>query len=480
MKHVWTNLRAVLAALVFLVLIAAFLGWEQPAAVALTSWQLLPALLAGSFLAAGAILLSALLFGRVSCSILCPLGIFQDFVNFWSARRKGKRLRFHFLKEQRRLRYGVLGVVAVAFFVGVTFFPLLLDPYIIFGRMVTHFLRPAFQTGLGKLAVLGETHGYGTLTRPDIIWQGTAGLVVAAGMLVILTILAWRWGRLYCQTICPVGTLLGTLSRFSVFRYRLDATKCVSCKLCERGCRSSCIDVAHQTIDASRCVVCGDCAAQCPKGAISFVPANPFAGRAENMPENSVPLDETAEPKSPILTRREVILTSAVALAGLAGAGSRQYVAGASPFRGGKPVVLPPGAQNRDRFTDICTACHLCIDQCPQQALTPSFLEYGLVGMLQPHLDFANGYCDVNCHRCADVCPTGALLSYPPEQKLRLTIGVAIFHEDRCLRATEGVTCDGVNPAGNFPRWKKTLASAAAAANITARPLRKRSSSTAG
>ena len=73
----------------------------------------------------------------------------------------------------------------------------------------------------------------------------------------MLAVLAWRNGRT-CNTVCPVGTLLGLLSRWSLVAPVIDAEKCISCNKCVRNCKTACMDIPTTGIDYSRCVVCLD------------------------------------------------------------------------------------------------------------------------------------------------------------------------------------------------------------------------------
>jgi len=146
----------------------------------------------------------------------------------------------------------------------------LLAPYSAYGRMVSSLLGPLYGMGNNLLARLAERSGSFAFYRVEAASLGLGALLVAGATFILLAVLAWRNGRTYCNTICPVGTVLGSLARFSLFRPRIDAEQCVGCGVCARSCKASCIDPATRRIDHSRCVLCLDCLGNCRKGALTY------------------------------------------------------------------------------------------------------------------------------------------------------------------------------------------------------------------
>lgn len=426
------KLRLLLAWVSFFAMTLFFLGLLD---FPIAKVQFFPALLAADFVVVLVIFVSAVLFGRVYCSVLCPLGIFQDLVLWLKQRKKKNRQKFQYRRESRGLRYGILLGTAAALFSGFAILPILLDPYSIYGRMVTHMLTPLWQQTVNGAAHLGERYDLYGLASYDFIWQGAAALVVSLAYFLLLGIAAWRYGRIYCNTICPVGTLLGTVSRYSVFRMRIQPETCVRCGLCEKSCRSSCIDVQQQTIDASRCVGCFSCMEVCPRQALQFTAVRQVAVRkAADASCQQGPKD--------LLTRREMLATSFIAVGAAAGALLKAAPAsGAVLGSRNHQAIRPPGAGSQADFSNRCTACHICVDRCPNQVLTPALLEYGFGGIFQPHVDFSRGYCDYNCNICGSVCPNGAIKKLSLIEKQRLRIGKASYHPEQCLILTEGVEC---------------------------------------
>lgn len=266
-------IRITLAAICFVAVTLLFLdftgtlhlwfGW-------LAKIQFLPAVLALNFVVIAILLVLTLLFGRIYCSVICPLGIFQDCVSNLSSRRKGKKARFSYSKEIKWLRYGVLVLFVIALVAGLNALVALLAPYSAYGRMVQSLLAPVWQWGNNLLAWIAERQDSYAFVTKDVWLKSLPTLIVAAVTFVVVVVLAWRNGRTYCNTICPVGTTLSFFSRFAMFRPVIDKSKCKSCHACERKCKAACIDVDNHKIDYSRCVDCFDCIDSCRLGALRY------------------------------------------------------------------------------------------------------------------------------------------------------------------------------------------------------------------
>jgi ferredoxin-type protein NapF len=264
--------------------------------------------------------------------------------------------------------------------------------------------------------------------------------VVPVFMLGLVTWFSFTRGRLYCNTICPVGTLLGLLSRISVFRIRMIEEHCTKCGKCAVECKASCIRVKTLEVDFSRCVGCYNCISVCQDDAIKYLPATrSYAGSGPDDP-----------------TRRKAlthILTTAALLSGFRNPVFAQEE-GTEPEETEienkipteiEPVknfpVTPPGSLGLRHFTTRCTACHLCVSVCPTSVLQPSIVEYGLSGIMQPHMDYATNYCNFECTLCADVCPTGAILSLTAEAKKTTQMGQVQLILENCVVYAENTAC---------------------------------------
>ena len=392
----------------------------------LARWQFVPALLSVSALTVCLLLVLTLLFGRIYCSTLCPLGVMQDGVNaVREYRDKKARTRFSYRRPSPWLRYGVLALTVVCVAAGVGFVVALVDPYSIFGRLMHEGLRPVVQGANNFLAAFfGDSFGR------EVISVSWLSALVALVTIAIIGFLAWVGGRRYCTSFCPMGTLLGEVSRASLFKFEIDTAKCIDCGLCGRKCKAECIDTANHRIDPTRCVVCFDCIDACSQGAISYT--------MRSKPSKEKPADNS---------RREFLATMAtIAAIPVAEAQQRkQQMQGAMQGRGGhgggpRPVA-PPGAQSLENLHSKCTACHLCVSKCPSHVLQPAVTEYGLQGIMQPVMRYDKGYCLYDCTLCGEVCPTGAILPLALEQKRMTQLGHAVFHRGRCVVARDGVEC---------------------------------------
>jgi ferredoxin-type protein NapF len=395
----------------------------------------LPALATAGFIVV--LLLTALL-GRVYCSVICPLGIFQDVVS-WIAKKTGFIKRYKFKKALNYLRYPLLALVVIFLLFGSMLLLNLLDPYSSFGRIFSDIIRPALITINNGLAALFEKANLYFLYRYNlglITWHSVWIPVVSLGLVVWL---AFAYGRLYCNAICPVGTLLGLLSRYSLFKVKMDAATCTKCGKCSFTCKSSCINIKTLEVDNSRCVACCNCLSACPENSIRYRLA---LGSKKAGPE---PIKKATRDLTDA-TKRDFIGKSLVFGAAVAGLSVR-----ASASEDGRPAgkilnkknhpVSPPGSVSLKHFNNHCTACHLCVSVCPTGVLQPSFLEYGLKGLAQPHMDFSTEYCNYECTKCGEVCPAGAVLPLTIEDKKLEQNGQVRFTREKCIVYTDNTSC---------------------------------------
>ena len=266
--------------------------------------QFLPAVLA---LNLGVVLLLIALtwiFGRVYCSVICPLGIFQDVVSWLAGKRKKNRFRYS--PALSWLRYGVMVIFILAMISGLGAWAALIAPYSAYGRIASNLFAPLWQWGNNFLAYLAERAGSYAFYETEVWLRSLPTFIIATVTFIILIILAWRNGRTYCNTICPVGTFLGLISRFSVFKPVIDTSKCNGCGLCTRNCKAACINAKAHEIDYSRCVACMDCLGKCRQGAISFS-RKPAADRkpdAGHKPDAVEPAIVKAAGSHPIYTQK--------------------------------------------------------------------------------------------------------------------------------------------------------------------------------
>lgn len=406
-----------------------WLGW-------LARIQFLPALLALNAGVVGALILLTLLFGRIYCSTLCPLGVFQDVVSWIAGKRR--RNRFSHLRPLHTVRYGFLALFVASVIAGVGSLTALLEPYGAFGRMVSTLAGPVYLWGNNLLAYLAERAGSYAFYSVDVWLRGASTLAVAVGTFGVLLAMSWKHGRLYCNTVCPVGTVLGFASRFALLKPRIDPDKCNGCGLCARNCKASCINSKSKDVDYSRCVACMNCTQKCPKGAISYG----LSKSTDRLAAWKRPPTAAGASRRQALSIVAVLATSAVAQAkpkkvetgdgGLARIGKKQ-----SPTR--KAPIVPAGSEGIRSFTRRCTGCQLCVSVCPNQVLQPSG---DVARLMQPELSFERGYCRPECTKCSEVCPSGAIHRVTAAHKTAIQIGHATWKRELCVITVDGVSCD--------------------------------------
>lgn len=424
------RLRIIFASLFFICITLLFLdftgffhtwfGW-------LAKIQLLPAILAGNVIIVATLIILTLLFGRVYCSVICPMGVMQDI--FSHLGNKVWKNRFHYTPNRPILRYSILGVFILLIVLGLTSIASLIAPYSAFGRIATAIFQPIYMLINNLFATLAEHANSYAFYHADVWVKSSLTLIVAAITFILIALLSLRHGRAWCN-LCPVGTTLGLFSRFSLFRPTIDSAKCTGCTLCARQCKTSCINPKEHTIDYSRCVACMNCIENCRQGAIQYKLRTKQA--------------ETSTPTEPTNTERRKFLATSVAV-GVAMTAKAQEM----KVDGGLAVIedkqvperktplKPAGAISLKHFANHCTACQLCVSECPNQVLRPSTK---LENFMQPEMNFDKGYCRTTCTRCSQVCPAGAITRITPEEKTDIKIGHAVWIRQNCLMPS-GVSC---------------------------------------
>lgn len=376
------------------------------------------------------VLILTVLSGRTYCSFLCPLGIGQDIFSRIGGRIRKKFRRFGFKKPFTILRYSLLIVTLIATMIWGLYIAMFLDPYSIFGRFMTFFAKPAVILINNLLAgTLGRFDIYALNNIPLSGYKLVVYSAPAAFFLLVGT-LSLTKGRLYCNMICPVGTLLGLLSRISLYRIKINESSCTRCGRCAVACKSSCIDFLNYDIDISRCVDCFNCINICQDDAISY---------------NAMKLKLSDDP--PDESKRKLVISTLFLLFGLSATGRGQGKTAPRPKRESTVKenktfpVCPPGAGSIQDFNTWCTACSLCINACPNGVLQPSFQQYGISGMMQPVMDYHKSFCTYNCTVCTEVCPTNALKPLALEAKKLTQLGKSVFIKDNCIVKTEKTAC---------------------------------------
>lgn len=411
--------------------IHAWFGW-------MAKIQFLPAVLALNVGIIVLLILLTLVFGRVYCSVICPMGVFQDVISWLSGQRKKKKYRFSYSPAKNILRYTVLTLFVIAVIAGIGSFVALLAPYSSYGRIANNLFAPTYQWGNNVFAYFAERAESYAFYETSVWMKSLPTFVIAVVTFIAIVVLAWRNGRTYCNTICPVGTVLGFLSRFALFRISIDTEKCNACGLCSRKCKAACIDGKRHTVDYSRCVACMDCLDTCKHGAISYRWFKQETQTKNAEQTRSVDKEQINEARRSFLTATAILATATTLKAqekkvdgGLAAIEDKKIPKRATP-------ILPPGALSARDFTRHCTACQLCVSVCPNEVLRPST---GLMKLMQPEMSYERGYCRPECTKCGEVCPAGAIHPITAADKSATQIGHAVWIKKNCIPLTDGVEC---------------------------------------
>ncbi len=363
--------------------------------------------------------------GRIYCSTICPLGIMQDIVAWLAKKRSSKKFFYKKKKAHSALRYSLLVFTILALVAAFSTIVTLLDPYSNFGRIVTYLFRPfvvLINNGLAMLLQYFEVYSLHPVKLVATPW-----FIVLFTIIVFITVvyMSYKRGRLFCNTICPVGTFLGLLSKLSFLKIQFKPDNCTKCGKCIGTCKSECIDLKSFTIDHSRCVDCFNCLSVCEDSALTIISGKSFISSTTNAP------------------RRKTISTIATLIIGSKALADTKIKKGNTELLINKKdhPVSPPGSIGIKRFNDKCTGCGLCVAVCPTQVLQPAVSQYGLKGFMQPHMDYVSGYCNFDCRGCGQICPTGAILPISIEEKQLTQLGKAVFVKENCVVYTDGTDC---------------------------------------
>ena len=427
------KIRITLAAVMFVCITLLFLDFTGTMHH-WVSWmpklQFLEAVLALNVVAIVVLVVLTIVFGRIYCSIICPLGILQDIFGWFG--KKAKKNRYSYSKEKKWLRYPVLVVFIIALVAGIGTLFQLLAPYSTFGLIATNLLQPVYQAGNNVLAAIAEHYDSYAFYHSNIWLRSLPSLIIAAVAFIILFILAWRNGRTYCNTICPVGTFLSFISRFSFLKVHFDTEKCKNCSMCSKNCKAACIDYKTHTVDATRCVVCGNCIENCKFGALKYSRGSRVS--RDSKENRNTPIDSS---KRSFLLSSALLTTAALAQeAKKTDGGLAEIQDKVAPER--QTPLTPPGSLSVKNMTQHCTGCQLCISECPNEVLRPSS---DWLHLMQPTMSYERGYCRPECNRCSEVCPAGAIKPISHEDKASTQFGHAVWVKKNCIPLTDGVEC---------------------------------------
>lgn len=396
-----------------------YLGW-------LAKVQLLPAVLALNVGVVAALLVVTLLVGRVYCSVICPLGVMQDCFSWLGG--KAKRNRFHYAKGHTVLRIICLALFVLLMVFGLNGIAILVAPYSAYGRIASNLFQPVYMWLNNLCAYFAERAGSYAFYSVDVWVKSGVVLAIAAVTFVVIGFLSFKWGRLWCNTICPVGTVLGFFARFAIFKPVINTDKCNGCTRCARNCKAMCINPETHTIDYSRCVGCMDCLTNCKQDAITL-----------SRCKGSETKDDTVD-----ASRRKFVVTTAAVATAMAVEAQEKKVDGGLAVLVDKQLperqvpLKPFGSKSVKHFSSHCTGCQLCVSNCPEQVLRPSS---SMTTLMQPEMAYDKGFCRPDCTRCSEVCPAGAIIKIDEAEKSAISIGHAVTVQHNCL-LQQGVECN--------------------------------------
>ena len=365
------------------------------------------------------------------CSTLCPVGTLQD-ISIHFAKKINRRKRFNYYESPQWLQYLILAVGVTTVLVGGSMMiGCLLEPFSNYGRLMTNFgLLPLLLVNNLLAGLLAHFEVYFLYDIPLHIAE-TGTLLFTIFFFATIIYLSATKGRIFCNSFCPAGAILSLISRVSLFKLVVKDDLCNDCGACDRVCKAECIDSKNRRIDFSACVGCFNCARSCPTDAIVY---------SMKASRNLTPVKvESKHVEGVLQSRRELLrnigipavtllLVRGIVESGVINTNKRQGIS-------------PPGSLGVKHFTSVCTACHLCVASCPTNVLRPSILEYGILGVSQPVMDYESGYCNYDCVICGDVCPTGAILKRTVDEKKRIQIGKASFTKDDCIVVSKKKDC---------------------------------------
>lgn len=386
------------------------------------------------------IFMTALL-GRVFCGWICPLGTINNIVSSL------KKTNAHLQKEELfKLKYSLLIFLLVTSLLGIQIagiidpLPLLIRSlsvsiYPTFNYMVTAFFDSIYSLQIPVITLISESV-FSFFKKTILLFQQShfkQSIFIGSLFIAILSLNLIE-KRFWCKYLCPLGALLGVLSRFSILK-RTVSEGCTACGKCEEVCQGNALLSKKNLWRQSECLLCWNCDDLCPSKSIHFG----FSKKKGYQPLN--------------LGRRRVILSSLSAV--VAVPLLKQNPLNRENFF--NPLLIrPPGAQPEKVFLKRCVRCGECMKVCLTNGLQPAFLEAGLEGIWTPLLVPKIGYCEFRCTLCGQVCPTGAIKKLSIEEKTKIKIGLAMIDKGRCLPYAHKklcIVCEEVCPTPKKAIW---------------------------
>lgn len=386
------------------------------------------------FLWAIGVILVTVLLGRVFCGFVCPFGTINHMTGTFRPALKGRQMiDANQKRSSQRIKYFVLLSFLIASLLGLNYAGLL-DPIALLFRSLALAILPGIGLGLKALFDAMAASEIQALNTVSYTAEEFVSPVFGFGYPAYKT--AWAIGliflvilflnrvrpRFWCRVLCPLGALLGLLSRYSLVTLRQDESKCTQCNRCMKTCSGAASPKPDLVWEQAECVSCFNCHATCPEDAIAFGFGNPWK-----------------QVSTPDIGRRAVLgsLTAGFAFPYLGRLDGQVY-------RVSDPnLIRPPGSVPEREFLELCQRCGLCMKVCPTNAINPTLSEAGMAGFWTPNLIMVNGHCEYSCTLCGTVCPTGAIQQITGKEKTGkpIRIGSAYLDRGRCLPWSGNTTC---------------------------------------
>ncbi len=368
-----------------------------------------------SFIFIFSILLINIIFGRIYCSILCPFGFFQELFLIKS--------KFSFKKDN----FILLTFIIILFLISLFYFNVFigfLDPYSIFGKFVTIIIKPII------IEILNFFHNFLPFIPHFSTYNISLPIIIVTGLIFLfLFLFSIKFGKTFCNFLCPVGIIFRPFSKYSLLNLKIDEKKCIKCNLCTNNCPALCIDLKNTKLDYSRCFLCLECF-KCPTNAINF-----------SMSEEN------------IISKRLFISSGKkfiISFIGLFLIRNKLFsLIKEKNISFERILATPPGSISLKHLKEKCTSCLLCVSNCPTRVIRPSFLEHGIDGIFMPVMDYPSSYCLYECTKCGEVCPTKAIKHFTFEEKKQIQIGRAKLIKEKCIvykNKTDCGACSEVCP----------------------------------
>ena len=394
------------------------------------------------------ILIPTLFLGRFFCGWICPLGTLNHFFSHIKSDKKlgRRRIEGNRYKSWQNLKYYLLiASLVIAFFGGSLVG--ILDPIALTVRSLALSIIPGLNYALNAALDLAGQQPTGVVSSIVAAIRFVLGQVILEfkqphfrqgfllGLLFItILLLNLRVTRFWCRALCPLGALLGLVSRWSILGLEKHATRCEDCNRCLLHCQGGDDPIPGVPWRKAECHLCMNCVADCPESGIQFR----FFPRTRTLREGAD------------LKRRKALTSMLAGAAALPLLRSNTGLAAEPNDR----LIRPPAALREEEFLARCIRCGACMKVCPSNGLQPAVTEAGWEGIWTPVLVPRVGYCEPSCSLCGQVCPSGAIWKFtsrekawvsPSEDPKPIRIGTAFYDRGRCLpwaMATECIVCE--------------------------------------